>query len=203
MGRRQCVPTAAVDSTGLECSSASGYFVRRRKKVGEPWKQVLYHHYPKLGVVSHVDTHFILACDARRGPKPDTNEFEGLLAEAATRVRVTTILADTGYDSEGNHKFAREQSGIRSVIPPKQGRPTDKPASGHWRRQMQVRFNRSKYRQRAQVETVVSMIERRQDSHARGRAYHSQCRDLRLMVLTHNIMILWRIKVFYKALDTP
>ena len=30
MGRRLRVPTAAIDSTGLECSSASAYFVRRR-----------------------------------------------------------------------------------------------------------------------------------------------------------------------------
>ena len=45
---------------------------------------------------------------------------------------------------------------------------------------------------RAQVETVISMIKRRQGAYVRGRSYHSQCRDLRLMVLTHNVMILWR-----------
>jgi len=50
MGRRLRVPTTAIDSTGLECSSASGYFVRRRKKVGESWKKVIYHRYPKLGI---------------------------------------------------------------------------------------------------------------------------------------------------------
>jgi len=35
MGRRKRVRTAAIDSTGLECTSASGYFVRRRKNVSE------------------------------------------------------------------------------------------------------------------------------------------------------------------------
>jgi hypothetical protein len=64
---------------------------------------------------------------------------------------------------------------------------------------MQVRFDRARYRQRSQVETVMSMINRRQVDHVRGRSYHSQCRDLRLMVLAHNVMILMRIEVFYRA----
>jgi len=199
MGRRRRVPTAAIDSTGLECSSASAYFVNRRKKVGTAWKKVVYHRYPKLGVVCDVQSHFIFAYEARRGPKPDVNEFKSLVAQALTRVRMTTILADAGYDSEGNHSFARDEHGIRSVIPAKHGRPTTKPASGRHRRVMQVRFNHDAYRQRAQVETLMSMIKRRQGSHVRGRTYHSQCRDLRLMVLTHNIMILlWRY-LFYRA----
>ena len=62
---------------------------------------------------------------------------------------------------------------------------------------MQTRFNLAAYRQRAQVETVMSMIKRRQGAYARGRTYHSQCRDLRLMALTHNLMILMWIEVFY------
>lgn len=191
MGRRQRVPTAAIDSTGLECSAASPYFVRRRKKVGEAWNQVVYHRFPKLSVVADIVHHFIFACETRRGPKPDVDEFKSHLAQALTRIRLTTILADAGYDSESNHVFAREQHDIRSVIPAKHGRPTTKPASGRYRRQMQSRFNRRAYRQRSQVETVMPMLKRRQGSFVRARTYHSQTRDLRLMVLTHNVMILY------------
>ncbi len=203
MGRRLRVPTVAIDSTGLECSSASAYFVRRRKKVGEPWKQVVYHRYPKLGVLCDIENHFIFAYEARRGPKPDVDEFESLVKQALTRIRMATILADAGFDSESNHSFARDEHGIRSVIPAKHGRPTTKPASGHYRRQMQVRFNHNAYRQRSQVETVISMIKRRQGAHDRRRNYHSQCRDLRLMVLTHNIMILFSRYLFYRAVMSP
>ncbi len=199
MGRRQRVSTAAIDSTGLECSSASAYFVKRRKKVGDDWKKMVYHRYPKLGVVCDIENHFIFAYEARRGPKPDVNEFKSTIQQALTRIRITTILADAGYDSEGNHSFARDEHNIRSVIPAKHGRPTTKPASGRYRRQMQVRFNRDAYRQRSQVETVMSMIKRRQGTHVRGHNYHSQCRDLRLMVLTHNVMILFWTRVFYRA----
>jgi hypothetical protein len=203
MGRRQRVPTAAIDSTGMECSSASGYFVNRRKKVGAPWKKIIFHRYPKLGVVCDVQSHFIFAYDARSGPRPDVDELKSLVDQALDRIRITTLLADAGYDSESNHSFARDDHGIRSVIPARQGRPTKKPASGRYRRLMQVRFNRKAYRQRSQVETVMSMIKRRQGNHVHGRSYHSQCRDLRLMVLTHNVMILLCIKVFYRAAASP
>ena len=38
--------------------------------------------------------------------------------------------------------------------------------------------------------TVMSMIKRRQGAAVRGATYGSQCRELRLMALTHNVMIL-------------
>jgi hypothetical protein len=49
------------------------------------------------------------------------------------------------------------------------------------------------------VETVISMIKRRQGAHIQGRSYHSQCRDLRLKALTHNVMILVVVELFYRA----
>ncbi len=197
LGRKRRVPRAAIDSTGLECSAASGYFVRRRNRVGNPWKTVVYHHYPKLGVVTGIEDHFIYAFQTRRGPRPDIDEFQPLLADAVQRIRISQLAADAGYDSEPNHKFARDQHGIRTVIPPKHGRPTTKPATGRYRRLMQVRFDRDAYRQRAQVETVMSMIKRRQGAHVNGRTYWSQCRDLRLLALTHNVLILLVLGVFY------
>lgn len=183
---------SAIDSTGLECASASGYFVRRRRYVGGPWESVIYHRFPKLGVVCDADDHFILACRAGRGPRPDVDEFRPLLTEALRVVRLCQLTADAGFDSEANHRFAREEHGVRTIIPAKHGRPTTKPAKGRCRRLMQVRFDRDAYCRRSQVETVISMIKRRQGAHVRSRSYHSQCRDLRLMALTHNVMILWR-----------
>jgi hypothetical protein len=203
LGRRRRVKRSAIDSTGLECSAASGYFVRRRNRVAEPWKTVVYHHYPKLGVVCDGDDHFILACRAGRGPRPDVDEFRPLVAEALRIVRLSQLTADAGYDSEPNHRFAREEHGVRTIIPAKHGRPTDKLPTGHYRRLMKVRFDRGAYRRRSQVETVISMIKRRQGAHVPGRSYHSQCRDLRLLVLTHNVMILVVVQLFYRAVLTP
>jgi Transposase DDE domain len=199
LGRKRRVKRAAIDSTGLECTSASGYFVRRRSRVENPWKTVVYHHYPKLSVVASTDDHFVDALDARRGPRPDVDEFRPLVAEACRVVRLSQLAADAGYDSEGNHQFARDEHGIRTIIPAKHGRPTDKLPAGRYRRLMKVRFDRVAYRRRSQVETVVSMIKRRQGAHVHARTYHNQCRELRLIVLTHNIMILVVVEVFYTA----
>jgi len=198
-GHRRRVKSSAVDSTGLECSSASGYFVRRRNRVTGPWKTVVYHHYPKLGLVCDTSCHFILAMRVGRGPRPDVDEFRPLVKDALRTMSLLRMVADAGYDSEPNHRFARQRCGIRTVIPARHGRPTTKPATGHYRRLMQVRFDTDAYRDRVQVETVVSMVKRNQLPYVRGHSYQSQCRDLRLMALTHNLMILLWIEVFYRA----
>ncbi len=188
-----------IDSTGLESTAASGYFVHRRRYIGGPWKTVIYHRFPKIGIVCDVHTHFILAADAGRGPKPDVADFRPLLAAALARVRIERIAADAGFDSEANHAFARGECRVRSIIPAKHGRPTTKPASGHFRRLMQTRFDYAAYRDRVQVETVISMLKRRLESFVRGHNGWSQRRELRLIVLTHNVMILLRLEVFYTA----
>lgn len=203
MGRRSVVPDSAIDSTGMGATCASAYFVKRRSRKESPWKTMVYHHYPKLGVVSDVSSHFILAFQAGRGPCPDVAEFKGLITQASDRVRMKRIIADAGYDSESNHVFAGEEMSLRTIIPALHGRPTDKPASGHYRRLMQTRFDEENYCKRTQVETVISMIKRRQGSFCKGRTYWSRCRELHLMALTHNVMILWRIEVFHRAVLTP
>jgi hypothetical protein len=68
---------------------------------------------------------------------------------------------------------------------------------------MQVRFDRMTYRKRVQVETVVSMIKRRLGNHVRARSRWGQVRELALVVLTHNLMILWCSILFYRAGLTP
>ena len=47
-----------------------------------------------------------------------------------------------------------------------------------------------------------SMIKRRLGSALRARGYRSQCREIILRVVTHNLMIVIRIKVFYRANET-
>jgi transposase len=48
---------------------------------------------------------------------------------------------------------------------------------------------RSGYTQRAQAETGFSMIKRRRGESVAARTFDNQCCELRLMVLTHNLMI--------------
>tara|TARA_B100000614_G_C14304747_1_gene393568 strand:+ start:231 stop:470 length:240 start_codon:yes stop_codon:yes gene_type:complete len=58
------------------------------------------------------------------------------------------------------------------------------------------------YGQRWQVETVFSMLKRNLGDAVHARNYQSQCRELRLLAVTHNVMIAMPMEVFYGALPT-
>ena len=192
MGRRRRVKLAAIDSTGMESHHTSRYFIQRRSRRWNPWKTMAFSRYPKLGLLVDCSNHFILGCLTDQGPKPDTRNLEPTLHHTSPHVRIEWLTGDAGYDSESNHRLCREEHNIKPLIPPNQGRPTAKPAKGRNRRLMQTHFNREKYGQRWQAETVMSMIKRRLGSSTTGRPYWSRRRDLFLMALAHNIMILWQ-----------
>jgi len=200
IGHRKRVLLAAIDSTGLESRHCSSYFVRRRSRERNLWQTTTYTRFPKLGIVCDVATHLILAIDLSRGPSPDVAQFKNPMTKASQSIMIETIVADAGYDSESNHRYSREELGIRTIIPARHGRPTQKPASGRYRRLMQVRFNDKKYGQRWQVETLMSMIKRRQGSATSGRTHWSRRRDMMLMAITHNIMIARPQRAFLQSI---
>jgi len=186
------VDLAALDGTGFESHHASHYYVQRRAKGGKTWQKTSYTRYPKAGILCDTRTHLILAVVPGRGPGPDSKHFRPALDQARRHAPLKTLAADAGYDSEASHTYARHQCGVRSLIPPRIGRPTSKPPSGYWRRQMASRLKLTRYGQRWQVETVNSMLKRLLDSALRARNYWSQFREMLLRALTLNIMILWR-----------
>jgi hypothetical protein len=206
MGRRRIVKRAAADSTGLESGHRSAYFVRRRQRGQNPrekaknplFQTTTYTRFPKLTMLIDCRTHAALALLAGRGPRPDTDELAPLLARLPRGVTLLQLLADAGFDSEPNHKLCRDDHGIRSVVPAKHGRPSKggKPPAGYWRRRMRRLLRtkrgrkRSGYTQRWQVETVMSMIKRNLGDELAAAEYWSQCREMRWLVIVHNIMIL-------------
>ena len=192
LGRRRKVPRAAFDSTGLECAPISSYYVRRRERGRSIWQTTTYKHFAKLEAAFDCATHLVIGAIPRRGPRVDTDRFVPLLENVRGRGRVGTVLADAGYDSEPNHRHARERRGVRSVIPATAGRPSPKPPTGRWRRLMKRRLNKAycRYGQRWQAETGFSMIKRRLGTAVQARSYWSQCRELMLLALTHNLLIL-------------
>jgi hypothetical protein len=189
-GRRR-IPRAALDSTGLDCGQASRYYIRRRNSAAKHWQTVAYSYYAKLEAAFDCTSHLMVGVLVDRGPRPDKDRFVPLLDNTLANVRVDAALADAGYDSEANHRYAREGHGIRSFIPATGGRPTKKLPTGKYRRQMKQRLNKhyGSYGQRAQAEAGFSMFKRRLGSTVNGRSYWSQCRDLLLMAITYNIML--------------
>jgi hypothetical protein len=195
------VPLAALDGTGLETRHASSYYVTRRANTGKHWQRTTYQTLPKAGILCDCHSHLILSVVPGRWPGSDIHHFRPALDQALSRVQIAAVAADAGYDAEHTHRFAREERGVRSLIPAKIGRQTTKPATGYWRRQMQRRLHLTRYTQRWQVETVNSMLKRLLGSALRARTYWSQCREILLRAITLNIMIVRRAQGFYRAGD--
>jgi hypothetical protein len=191
LGRRRRVRRAAFDSTGLDCGPRSAYYVRRRSATSKAWQRLTYRHYAKLELAIDTANHVILAAFAGYGPRPDTDRYVPLLKATRRQVQVQATVADAGYDSEPNHQYARDVCGVRSFMPATIGRPSAKPPTGYYRRQMRHRLDKhyGGYGQRAQVEGTNAMLKRRLASSVAARSYRAQCRELLLLVLTYQCML--------------
>lgn len=188
LGRRARL--AALDGTGLESTTASQYYVRRREQADKRRLCITFREFPKIGVVCDCASHLTLAVVHDQGPGPDITHFRAALDQAHRRLPLSTLLADAGYDSEATHVYAREGRGVRTLIPALIGRPTSKLPTGRWRKVMATRLHRTRYGQRWQVETTISMLKRLLGSTLRSRRPAQQRREASLKVLTLNIMIL-------------
>jgi hypothetical protein len=203
--RRQRVKLAAFDSTGLECGHRSIYYIRRRNGAQKRWQTVGYSRYAKLEVAAECRSHLLVGVLVGRGPRVDVDRFVPLMDTTLTNVQLDAALADAGYDSEPNHDYARRKRGIRSYIPATAGRPTTKLPKGRYRRLMRRRLNKDygNYGQRWQVETAFSMLKRRLATSVNGHSYWSQCRDLLLLAVTYNLMILYAAVGFLRSNFKP
>jgi hypothetical protein len=140
--RKRRVPLASVDGTGMESRHVSRYYTKRRAD-GDPDGDRTYAHYPKVVFVVDCASHLILSAVPGRGPASDLVQFGKALSQAVRRARIETLVADADFDAEWVQVSARSH-GIRTIIPPTRGRPSEKPPAGRWRRVMKRRFARLK-----------------------------------------------------------
>ncbi len=204
------VKPLAGDSSMFELHHVSRHFEKRRRresrrshrrrmagKQRDPAPRL--RQLPKLAVGVAAFSHLILSAWCGTGSGSDSPHFERILFDAWRRVphRSFTAVFDAGYDGEDNHRLARHDMGLRSIIPPLIGRPTNQPTP-YWRRRMKYMLRskstrrRCGYTQRWQAETVVSMIKRNLGSTLAGKTIASRKRDMLLKVLTHDVMIIRR-----------
>ena len=188
-------PQAAIDSTGLEASVRSAHYARRLRDGNRRYRK---RKFPKLTIVCHTQSHLVAAALATVGPSYDVNLFEPAMVRASRNLEIDRVLADAGYDSEPNHRIAREALGIRSSVIKlnRRGRLRKNTGGrrrlpqGVYRRQMARRFHCRRYRQRAQAESIISRIKRRLGAALRGRSDAARQRESDLRIFTHNLMIL-------------
>jgi transposase len=132
------------------------------------------------------------------GPSNDSPQFRPVLAQASLAVGWDRVLADAAFDSEAHHAYARDERGIRSTVIPINTRGHAGGPGGKYRAQMARRFRPrpegSRYKrvfgQRWQAESAFSRHKRRLGSTLGGRSDESRERECRLLVLTHNLMLL-------------
>jgi hypothetical protein len=148
---------------------------------------------PKLALATAAASHRILALRTHIGNGSDHPDFEPLLFDAWRRADVKMVVADAGYDSEDNHRRARLDMNVRSVIPPKIGRPSQKAPAGYYRRLMKRRFktkaDAKTYGQRAQSETTNSMMKRNLGDSLRSIRPERRKQEMMLRSLVHNLML--------------
>ncbi len=176
--------TGVVDATGLEARHVSRYFVWRTG-----YRRFRRRRWPKLTLVGEAATHLVGGVVVTSGPSQDSPQFPAAVRQAAQQVRWDRIIADTAYDGEHNHRLCREELGIRSTVIPLNRRRTRRWPKTRYRRQMQRRFFRRVYRQRWQIESLISRHKRRLGSALRSRTWPTQKQECLLRVLTHNLMI--------------
>jgi hypothetical protein len=169
----------------LDSQYTSRYYFARsgKKRSARTWT--------KLTVVCDTASHFFTGATVSTGPSNDSPQFAPALKQAAWLVCWDRVLGDAAFDTEENHRFCREELGVRSTVipinPRGQGRkwPLTK-----YRRQMKRRFHRRKYGQRWQAESAFSRHKRLLGPALTARSDKARERQSRLRVLTHNLMLL-------------
>jgi hypothetical protein len=201
--RRKLGRTLAIDSTLCETHHRSRHYERRcrhhatsEKRSANSRRSRSARRTPKLALGIDTRTHLILSAKAKTGMGSDAPDFHDALYDAWRRHAVKTVLADAGYDSEANHRLARLDMNVRSLIKTGAGRPTTKAATGRYRRQMQQQLSGSQkgkpYGQRAQAECVMSMLKRNLGDELSARSTQRRKMELLLKVVVHNLMIIRR-----------
>jgi hypothetical protein len=206
---------AAVDTTYFEPRHASGYYKRRCRRAEREARaggvatrapprdvatRATVKATPKLGLGVDAASGFVLSATATTGMGSDSPLFEPLVYHAWRRHTMSTVVLDAGFDGEHNHELARRDMGVRSIVPPRIGRPSKDAAArrprSRWRRRMYEHFRAGgggvTYRKRAAVECVNSMIKRNQGSDLRARTTKGREMEMLLKAIVHNTMLLRR-----------
>jgi hypothetical protein len=178
-------PVASIDSTGLDAGSRSAHYAWRTGQ-----KRYELRCWPKLTLACHNATHLLIDVVVSDGPSQDAPFFKKILPKANGRLPLDCVLADAGYDAESNHAFARRDQRIRSSVIDLNRRGGRRWAKTKYRRQMYRRFHKIKYRQRVQIESAISRFKRRLTASLRGRSRLTQHHEVRLRVLTHDLLLL-------------
>ena len=169
----------AIDSTGVESTSASAYFNTRR---GRKQKR-----YVKLSLCVTCGTLLPASVVLSWGPCNDKAVAAPLLDKTRAVVQPKMLFADAGYDAEWVHRYCREDWQVTSWIPPAVHRQ-DGTVKGEYRSKMTSRrLTRNGYGKRWMVESFISGLKRTTGSMLAARKKSSLFVEAALRILAYAI----------------
>lgn len=167
----------AIDSTGLETTSASAHFKARSGRKGTK--------YVKLSICVMTGSLLPASVVAGWGPSNDKRDAPELLAKSATAVQPKRLFADAGYDAEWIHEYCRDDWQVESVIKPAVHR-SDGTFGGRYRSRMTQKALQDKnYGRRWLVESFMSGLKRTTGSALLARNEHALFVEASLRVLAY------------------
>lgn len=169
----------AIDSTGVETTSASAYF---RTRSGLKRKK-----YVKLSVCVLCGSMTPAALAVSWGPCNDKAVARELLDKSKAAVQPRTLFADAGYDAEWVHQYCRDGWGVTSWIPPAVHRQDGQINGKHRSKMTPRRLKRNGYGQRWIVESFMSGLKRTTGSMLAARHQASLFAEAALRVLAYAI----------------
>ena len=169
-----------IDATGFDELHASHYYEKRVMRDSDKRR------YMKHSIFTDTDFQAIISsCGKESGPH-DILDFKPLIKYASRFVKIKTVTADKGYDSEENHRFVREEIGAESIIPPRNDASVWK-TYGYYRKKMRRNFPLKKYHQRSKVETINSVEKRKFGQYLRSMKLEMRQKELKLIDIVYNI----------------
>ena len=134
-----------IDSSWFKVTNASHYYTDKAK---------LRNKYLKLSLSADLLSQIICTLKIRRAPsRHDNIDFQHLIIRTSEVLPISVVVADKGYDSEGNHVLAREQLHAFSVIPTRFEYIPIWRTYGKYRKQMKCGYPKLLYHQRNKEKT--------------------------------------------------
>jgi hypothetical protein len=175
--RGEAEEEVAIDSTGVESTSASAYFNTRR---GGKRKR-----YVKLSLCVTCSTLLPASVVLSWGPCNDKAVARPLLDKTRAIMQPKKLFADAGYDAEWVHQYCRDDWQVTSWIPPAVHRK-DGTVNGKYRSKMtKRRLKIHGYGRRWMVESFISGLKRTTGSMLAARNQASLFVEAALRVLAY------------------
>ena len=174
------IADVGIDASGYKQNHASQHYEHRVKR---PYRRKRYmKHFLSVETTKQA----IVTSESWRSYVHDTKRFKPILKKTIERTRVGDVSADKGFDSESNHKYAREEAGAKSIIPLRYRVSLDK-TKGFYRKKLRRYFPKKRYHRRSIVETINSVEKRKFGDTLRSRLLKMQRREMKVTDIVYNI----------------